>query len=202
MKIVILDGVHNKQGMTLKLVTKFIDGIKSVKPDAEIVTYDLLNEDIKFCRGCGKCTEDKNPLNAACMITDDECEKIKQEALECDVLVFATPIYEYCVSSVMKRFLERCLTLVTFRMGITSRAKAIKGKIGVVICSSGAPFPFNHLMGITRYPKFILRLASKLFRCDKVDMILAGGMAINTKMQTKWENKAYKLGQKIMVNSK
>jgi multimeric flavodoxin WrbA len=197
MKIVILDGVHNKQGMTLKLVAKFIEGIRSVNSDVEIVTYDLLNEDIEFCRGCGKCTEDKNPLNATCVIANDDCEKIKQEALDCDVLVFATPIYEYCVSSAMKRFLERCLTLVTFRMGITSRAKAIKGKFGVVICSSGAPFPFNHLMGITRYPKFILRLASKLFRCDKVEILMAGGMAISTKMQIKWENKAYKIGQKI-----
>ena len=82
-------------------------------------------------------------------------------------------------------------------MGPVARAKSIKGKTGVVICSSGAPFPFNHLMGITRYPKFILRLASKLFRCDKVEMLLAGGMAISPGMQTKWENKAYKLGQKI-----
>jgi hypothetical protein len=82
-------------------------------------------------------------------------------------------------------------------MGITSRAKAIKGKVGVIICSSGAPFPFNHLMGITRYPKFALRLTSKLFRCDKVEMLMAGGMAMSAKMQAKWENKAYKLGQKV-----
>ncbi len=196
MKIVILDGVHNKQGMTLKLVAKFVEGVRSMNPDVEIVTYDLLNENIQFCKGCGKCTEDKDLINAKCAI-EDGCEKIKQEALESDVVVFATPIYEYCVSSVMKRFLERCLTLVTFKMGPVARAKSIKGKVGVVICSSGAPFPFNHLMGITRYPKFILRLASKLFRCAKVEMIMAGGMAISPKMQIRWENKAYKLGQKV-----
>ena len=196
MKIVILDGAQNKQGMTLKLVAKFIDGFKAAKSDVQIVTHDLLNEDIKFCRGCEKCVQDKDPVSAKCVIEDDS-EKIKQDALESDVVVFATPIYEYCVSSVMKKFLERCLTLVTFRMGITSRAKAIKGKVGVIICSSGAPFPFNHLMGITRYPKFALRLTSKLFRCDKVEMLMAGGMAMSAKMQAKWENKAYKLGQKV-----
>ncbi len=52
-------------------------------------------------------------------------------------------------------------------------------------------------MGITRYPKFALRLTSKLFRCDKVEMLMAGGMAMSAKMQAKWENKAYKLGQKV-----
>ncbi len=196
MKIVILDGTHNKNGMTLKLVNKFIDGIKGEVDAADVKTYDLLNEDIRFCIGCGKCTEDKDLINAKCVIVDN-CEKIKQEALDADVVVFATPIYEYCVSSVMKRFLERCLTLVTFRMGPAARAKAIKGKVGVVICSSGAPFPINHLMGITRYPKFILRLACKLFRCSDVEMILAGGMAISPKMQAKWENKAQKLGHQI-----
>ncbi|KKR21494.1 MAG: hypothetical protein UT48_C0007G0015 [Parcubacteria group bacterium GW2011_GWE2_39_37] len=196
MKIVIFDGSHNKTGMTLKLVDKFLEGVKKGKPDAEIVTYDLLNENIEFCLGCGKCTEDKDPINAECVIEDD-CKKIKQIALESDVVVFATPIYEYCVSSSMKRFLERCLTLVTFRLGPVARAKVTKGKVGVVICSSGAPFPFNHLMGITRYPKFMLKLGCKLFGCEKVEMIMAGGMAIKPSWQAKWENKAFKLGQQI-----
>lgn len=196
MKIVILDGTHNKSGMTLKLVNKFLDGVREIQPAAEVQTFDLLNDDIVFCKGCGKCTADKNPINAQCVI-EDECGKIKKAALAADVVVFATPIYEYAVSSVMKRFLERCLTLVTFRWGPAARAKALPGKIGVVICSSGAPFPFNYLMGITRYPKFILRLASKLFRCEKVEMLLAGGMAMSPKMQTKWETKAQQLGRRV-----
>lgn len=196
MKIVILDGTHNKTGMTLKLVNNFLAGIKNIKPEADVKIYDLLNEKIEFCRGCGKCTEDKNPINAKCVI-EDVCEEIKKTALDCDVLVFASPIYEYCVSSAMKRFLERCLTMVTFKFGPTARAKAVKGKIGIIICSSGAPFPFNYLMGIVRYPKFMLRLACKLFRCEKVEMILAGGMAINEKHKVRWENRAKRLGEKV-----
>jgi len=196
MKIVILDGAHNKSGKTLTLVNKFVEGVQSVKVDASITRHDLMNEQINFCSGCGKCTEDKDPINAKCVI-EDACADIKQSALEADVVVFATPIYEYCVSSVMKRFLERCLTLVTFKFGPTARATAIKGKVGVVICSSGAPFPFNHLMGITRYPKFMLKLACKLFRCEKVEIVMAGGMAIKPSWQAKWENKSFKVGQKV-----
>jgi multimeric flavodoxin WrbA len=199
MKIVILDGTHNKSGMTLKLVNKFLEGIKTAKSEVEIKIYDLLNENISFCQGCGKCTEDKDPVNAKCII-NDACNDIKLAALNSDLVVFASPIYEYCVSSVMKRFLERCLTLVTFKFGPVARAKAIPGKIGVVFCSSGAPFPFNYLMGIVRYPKFILRLGCKLFGCNQIKMVMAGGMAINSKMQSKWENKAFKLGQKVAKN--
>jgi FMN-dependent NADH-azoreductase len=196
MKVVILDGSHNKAGMTVRLIENFIKGIKSVDPKANIKIYDLLNEKIEFCRGCNNCTEDKDPLNAKCTI-DDVAVEIKKQALACDVLVFATPIYEFCVSSSMKRFLERCLTLVTFKFGITSRGKPIKGTQGVILCSSGAPFPFNYLMGITRYPKFILKLACKLFRCSETSMILAGGMRINKKMEQKWCDRARELGIKI-----
>lgn len=196
MKITILDGTHNKDGMTLKLVGQFVAGVKQIKPDAEVTTFDLLNSNIEFCRGCGKCTEDKDPVNAKCVI-DDGCELIKQSALDCDCLVLATPIYEYCVSSVMKRFLERALTLVTFKFGPAPRSKAIRGKVGVAICSSGAPFPFNHLMGITRYPKFMLKLSAKLFRCDRVELLMAGGMAIKPSIKAKWEAKAFALGQRV-----
>lgn len=196
MKITILDGTHNKDGMTLKLVGQFIAGVKQVNPSAEVQTFDLLNSDIEFCRGCGTCTEDKDPVCAQCVITDG-CDPIKQAALDCDILVFASPIYEYCVSAVMKRFLERSLPLVTFRFGPAPRASAIPGKVGVVICSSGAPFPFNHLMGITRYPKFMLKLAAKLYRCERVEMIMAGGMAIKSSFKAKWEAKAFKLGQRV-----
>ncbi|MFW5990951.1 MAG: flavodoxin family protein [Candidatus Nanoarchaeia archaeon] len=173
MKIVILDGTHNKNGRTLALVKSFIEGVKSVTK-AEVKTFDLLNENIEFCKGCNKCTTDKDPVNVTCEISDD-CQKIKEEALKADIVVFATPIYEYAVSSVMKRFLERCLTLVTFRFGPAPRAKPIKGRYGIILCTSGAPPPLNYLMGMTRYPKFILRLAAKLFRCGKIKSIYDGG---------------------------
>ena len=201
MKIVILDGSHDKKGMTSLLIKNFVDGIKSVNSKAEIIQYDLLNEKIQFCKGCNRCMKQKAPINAKCSI-DDVAISIKEEALNCDVVVFASPIYELCVSSSMKRFLERCATLITFKFGVTSRAKAIKGKYGVVLCSSGAPVPFNYLFGITRYPKMILKLACKLFRCSKTKTLFAGGMRMNNKFKIKWANKAKKLGIEIANNCK
>ena len=197
MKLVILDGTHNKKGMTSKLTKHFIAGAKSVNPKLEVKTFNLLGKNIQFCKGCGKCTKSKAPIDAKCVIKDD-CADIKKHALDCDILVFATPIYEYCVSSSMKRFLERCLTLTTFRFGVTARAKPIKNKYGIALCSSGAPFPINHIMGMLRYPKFILKLGSKLFRCSKTRMIFAGGMAMNRKTKEKYCEKARKLGIKTV----
>ena len=196
MQVVVLNATHNKQGMTNLLANAFSETIRERFKEAKIMNFDLLNEDIKFCTGCTKCTSLKAEINAECIIKD-KCEKIKKEALECDILVFVTPIYEYAVSSSMKRFLERCLTLVTFKFGPAPKAKPIKAKHGVVICCSGAPFPINHLMGFTRYPKKILRLACKLFRCANIHEIYAGGMRGSNRMQQKYVEKTKKLAEKI-----
>jgi len=199
MKVIILDGTHNKNGMTMCLINAFTKGVIATNPNAEVKQYDLLNGDIQFCKGCGSCTYDKDPVMGKCSINDG-AEEIKKELSDCDVIVFATPIYEYAVSSVMKRFVERCLPLVTFKFGVVPRAKPFKGKHGVIICTSGAPTPINHLMGITWYPKFLLNLACRLFRCSRIDSIFAGGMVINNKIKSKWEEKSKTIGMNIARN--
>ena len=197
-KVVVLDGSHNKHGMTQKLIKGFLEGIRSIdrRGNIKVEIIDLLDRDIGFCRGCNSCTSDKDPINARCTI-DDDCIKIKRKALDSDVLVFASPIYEYSVSSGMKRFLERCLTLATFRFGIAARAGPIKGKHGVILCPCGAPFPFNHLMGITWHPHLILKKMCKMFRCSKIHVLFAGGMAANKKTEQKYCKKAYDIGVNI-----
>ncbi|MGM5483001.1 MAG: flavodoxin family protein [Nanobdellota archaeon] len=173
MKVVILDGTHNKEGKTLKIANGLIEGLSLSKNDT-LSRFDLLNMNISFCKGCNKCVLEKTDDISECPIKDD-FKLIRDEALSADLVVFANPIYEYCVSSSMKRFLERCLVLTTFRFGPSPKLKPKMGKFSVIICSSGAPFPFNHLMGITWYPRFILRFASKIYRCDKIHTIYAGG---------------------------
>lgn len=196
MKVVIIDWIHNRNWMTTKLVDEFVRWVKSVNENAEIVHYDLMKEDIKPCMWCGKCTEDQKSEIWKCMI-DDKWTEIIENALEADVLVFATPIYEYCVSSTMKRFLERCLPLWKFSFGIVARRKANKNKKWVILCSSWAPFPFNYLMWIAIYPRFILRLSCKFFGCWKIKSIFAWLMAGSEKMKNKYMKKAFKLWQSM-----
>lgn len=199
MKIVVFDGTHNKDGATLGLVAAFLKGFLSIAPQAELIEFDLLAENINFCSGCNCCTKDKDPIKANCSI-DDGVSRLIEQGLAADVIVLASPIYEYCVSSVMKRFLERCLPLVTFKAGPAPRSKPTKLKYGVVICSSGAPFPLNWLMGITRYPHFILKLASRLFGCSKTKVIMAGAPAMGGRLEAYYQAKAQKLG--VLVASR
>ena len=167
--------------MTQQMVRSFAENVKD-----DVKIHSLFSEDIKFCNGCQECV--KPDKETKCWV-DDKCEDIKKEALEADVVVFATPIYEFCVSAAMKRFLERCLSLATFKLGPAPKYKPIKNKVGVIMCSSGAPAPLNKWLGYTRYPKRILRLGCKFFRCDEIIEIYAGGMMLNEKMRDKWLKK-------------
>jgi FMN-dependent NADH-azoreductase len=132
-----------------------------------------------------------------CTIVDDKGVEIINEALSADLIVLATPIYEYCVSSTMKKFLERCLPLGKFSFGIIPRINTNKKKKAVILCTSGAPFPFNFLMGIAIYPKFILTKIAKFFGCGTIRSIFAGGMTGSEKTTQKYLKKAFELGKNI-----
>ncbi|EKE29154.1 MAG: hypothetical protein ACD_2C00217G0001 [uncultured bacterium (gcode 4)] len=195
MKAVLLDWTHNKHWVTIWLSEMFMDWLAKSIPNIEVERFDLLNWNIKFCNGCNLCTQDIDPTGATCPIRDD-FEMIKKATVEADIVILVSPIYEYSVSSAMKRFLERCLTMVTFKFWVVPRLKPVSWKIWIILCSSGAPFPFNHLMWITRYPRFILRMACGLFWCEKIYSIYAWWMRISDKMKLKWEKKAHELGLK------
>ncbi len=61
----------------------------------------LKNKHIEFCRGCLACQ-----INHRCVIKDD-VDSIMNTVKNCDVVVFATPIYYYEMSGQMKTLLDR-----------------------------------------------------------------------------------------------
>lgn len=89
------------------------------------------------------------------------------------------------------------------RRGPVARNKTHKGKMGLVIVSSAAPYPFNILTGITRYPVSILSRFCKGFGCQRVKNIKAGGMQIS-KYRDKYIKEAYETGRRMakLWNSK
>ncbi len=65
-------------------------------------TVSLKGKSIGFCVGCLACQKTRT-----CVIRDDAtalAEKVKNT----DVLVFASPVYYYSVSGLLKTFLDRC----------------------------------------------------------------------------------------------
>lgn len=132
------------------LAHEFEKGAIEAGNNVEFVT--LKNKNIQFCKGCLACT--KSGID--CVIKDDMTE-LRKKVHDADVLVFATPIYYYEMSGVMKTFIDRCnplydgdykftdvyLIATAAEEGKPAMQRAIEGLGGFIEC-----YPRSSLKGV------------------------------------------------------
>jgi len=94
-----------KSSNTDVILQEFLKGARS--QGAETETIYLKEKEIHSCIGCYTCWT-KTP--GACIFKDDMPELL-EKVRECDILVCATPLYNYNMTSLLKGFLERLLPL-------------------------------------------------------------------------------------------
>ena len=99
MKIVILNGSLRKNGSTAYILRKF-EKILLAK-GAEIIYYDLIEQDIALCNGCCSCYR-----TGHCFINDD-AEKISEQLKEADGVIIGTSTIASNVSGVLKLMIDR-----------------------------------------------------------------------------------------------
>lgn len=92
-------------GNTDILLQSFLRGAQSAS--AEIDMVYLKDRTLNHCNGCYTCWE-KTP--GVCTQKDDMPELL-EKVRQADVIVYATPVHAYAVSSMMKVFMERNLPL-------------------------------------------------------------------------------------------
>ncbi len=103
MKILLVQAIPRKTGYTAKLLSHFKDGL--AKTDSDVKEIDLLNSNIKPCRGCYRCW---STTPGKCVIRDD-MDQFMELFLESDIIFLATPMYHYTMNCEMLKFLERTL---------------------------------------------------------------------------------------------
>lgn len=99
MKIVILFGSPNPNGSTGILADEFTKGAEAKGHQVERI--DVCHANIHPCIGCIKCG-----YEGPCVQKDD-VEMIRQKLLQCDMIVFATPLYYYGMSAQLKMVVDR-----------------------------------------------------------------------------------------------
>lgn len=99
MKIVVLQGSPNKKGSTNILVDEFSKGAEEAGHC--IVRFDVAAMNIRPCTGCVACG-----YEGPCVQKDDN-QKIREEILMADMIVFATPLYYYGMSAQLKIVIDR-----------------------------------------------------------------------------------------------
>lgn len=100
-KIVIISGSPVINGNTDILVQAFADGIDRTKNTVEIIS--VVGKNINGCIGCDCCFTD---AKHDCVIKDD-MKGVYASLADADVIVAATPLYFYGVSSQLKSLIDR-----------------------------------------------------------------------------------------------
>lgn len=105
MKIVAINASHRgDRGFTQFLLEKLAAGAREAGAEVEIVV--LAQYKISQCTGCQVCHTGKSYLR--CIYEEkDDVKAIFDRMRRADLLVFATPVYVFGMSGLLKRFLDR-----------------------------------------------------------------------------------------------
>ena len=98
-KVLVISSSLRKNSNSEQLAVSFAEGAKSAGHEVELVS--LRDKEIRFCVGCLACQKTQR-----CFMHDD-ADAIREKMLHADVLVFATPIYYYEMSGILKTMLDR-----------------------------------------------------------------------------------------------
>jgi multimeric flavodoxin WrbA len=106
MKILALNSSPRGEGesKTELMLTHLVNGMQEAGAQVEVV--DLRKKTVKNCIGCYTCWT-KTP--GVCVHNDDMSNELFPGWLESDLVIYATPLYNYTVNATMKAFMERTL---------------------------------------------------------------------------------------------
>lgn len=106
MKLLAINGSRRKKGNTNSLIQAIF--VPAEKLGAHIEVVFLGDYDIGACTGCEGCAS-----SWECVIKDGFAQ-IVNKIDDADGIVLASPTYWYSVTSDMKRFIDRCYSLIQF----------------------------------------------------------------------------------------
>lgn len=173
MKILAINGSpKGSKSNSDKLLLPFLKGMENKGAETEVV---YLNQyDIKLCTGCVSCWL-RTP--GKCVLKDD-MQEIVGKVQQADVLVFATPLYFFGMTSLMKAFMDRLMPLVnpifTYKNCKSSHDTRNGKKWKMVLITNGAFAEKEHYQALTDSFNKIAELMSESEKLDAVIVRPAG----------------------------
>ena len=100
-RILILNGAARKNGNTAKLIQAFSEGARSSGHIVQEFYLDSMN--IHSCKGCLRAGRDsKSPCSQK-----DDMDQLYAAFADCDVVVFASPVYFWTITGPLKTAADR-----------------------------------------------------------------------------------------------
>ena len=130
MKIAILDGSPRKKN-TAAAVGVFADCARECGHEVEVLKVGTMN--IAGCKACEYC---HGKGEGAC-IQKDDMEKVIEAYKDCDVVVFASPVYYFTMTAQMEAAIQRVYCI----------GKPPKATKAALLLSSGSPNVYDGAIG-------------------------------------------------------
>ncbi len=137
MKVIALQGSPRKNGNTAKVLSWVEEELTALGHDVE--TIFLNSKNLKGCLGCGKCKE--KPDTVGCIQTDDIPE-ILEKMTKAELVIFASPLYFWGVTSQLKSVIDRTYSLyVDYHK--PGHASLVEGQRQALLVTGGGGFDNN-----------------------------------------------------------
>ncbi len=176
MKFTVITGSPRKYSTSNYLADQFIKGAK--ENGHRVYKFDAFSANVNNCIACNACN-----MGSGVCIHKDDFEKLKKHILESDVIVFATPVYYFGMSSSIKKVIDRFYS-------IDSQLKALYNK-SVFITSQ-----HSKAEGITNIINSHYSAIANWLGFKNAGIINAIGIeSIDQIKQTPYPKQAYELGK-------
>ncbi|MCJ7545556.1 MAG: flavodoxin family protein [Deltaproteobacteria bacterium] len=169
MKILALNSSprSSDQSKTELMLKYLIKGMRDA--GAEVETVALRGKTIKHCMGCFTCWT-KTP--GTCVHKDDMTSELFPKWLESDVVVYATPLYNYAMTAMLKAFIERTLPAAQpfFEIREGRMFHPLRHKVPAVVILSVSGMPDEgHFDALSTHVKYLYaspgrRLLAEIYR--------------------------------------
>lgn len=172
MKILILNGSPRLNGNTMHMVNAFKQGAEDAGHSVQIEYVAHMN-----IRGCMACEYCRTKEKGVCVQKDD-MQKLYQEILSADMLVFASPIYYFTLSAQLQSAIHR-----TYAIDIPKNIKKT-----ALIMSSGSAYVYGP--AIAQYYQSIV----EYWKVENAGIFTSNGDTSQSK--EKWDE-LYRFGKSL-----
>ena len=133
MRIIAINSSHRgDSGYTRFLIGKLFQGATTAGAECEVITLAKLK--INRCLACGKCHTQEQYLKCV-QDEKDDVRMVFNKMANADIIVFATPVYIFTMTGLLKTFLDRLYATGDIYDARLSKSGLIFHHINHTICS-------------------------------------------------------------------
>ena len=131
LKVLAIYGSHRRGQNSDILLDKMLEGIGTSGVSVEKIF--AATPGIKGCTACEGCYK-----LGRCVIKD-EMQQVYQSIDKADIVIAASPVYFYTVTSEMKKLIDRCQAVWASKYKTESTLISKKQRVGYIACTAGEP---------------------------------------------------------------